>query len=132
MALIKCPECSKEISDKAASCPNCGCPVSEMSASGVVRIKMPTLELGLVGLFSSRDATVLDSSNNVLWKGRHSENASFTITGETEIVIKLGRWANEIRGSVAPRKKYSLVQDLGAHMFATYTLTEVDLIDADR
>ena len=28
MALIKCPECGKEISDKAASCPNCGCPIS--------------------------------------------------------------------------------------------------------
>lgn len=27
MALIKCPECGKEISDRAASCPNCGCPV---------------------------------------------------------------------------------------------------------
>lgn len=27
MALIKCPECGKEISDKAASCPNCGCPL---------------------------------------------------------------------------------------------------------
>jgi len=24
MALIKCPECAKEISDRAASCPNCG------------------------------------------------------------------------------------------------------------
>lgn len=29
MALIKCPECSKEISDKAVSCPNCGFPISE-------------------------------------------------------------------------------------------------------
>ena len=28
MSLIKCPECGKEISDKATSCPNCGCPVS--------------------------------------------------------------------------------------------------------
>ena len=27
MALIKCPECGKEISDKAKSCPNCGAPV---------------------------------------------------------------------------------------------------------
>ena len=27
MALIKCPECGKEISDKASSCPNCGCPI---------------------------------------------------------------------------------------------------------
>lgn len=27
MALIKCPECEKEISDKAVSCPNCGYPM---------------------------------------------------------------------------------------------------------
>lgn len=26
MALIKCTECGKEFSDKAATCPNCGCP----------------------------------------------------------------------------------------------------------
>lgn len=29
MALIKCPECGKEISDKASTCPNCGCPIKE-------------------------------------------------------------------------------------------------------
>lgn len=29
MSLIKCPECGKEISDKASACPNCGCPASE-------------------------------------------------------------------------------------------------------
>ena len=27
MALIKCKECGKEISDKAEMCPNCGCPI---------------------------------------------------------------------------------------------------------
>ena len=30
MALIKCPECEKEFSDKATACPNCGCPTSEV------------------------------------------------------------------------------------------------------
>lgn len=29
MALIKCPECGKEISDKAAACPNCGAVVKK-------------------------------------------------------------------------------------------------------
>lgn len=29
MALINCPECNKEISDKASSCPNCGYPIQE-------------------------------------------------------------------------------------------------------
>ena len=31
MALIKCPECGKEISDKAISCPNCGNPMNSQS-----------------------------------------------------------------------------------------------------
>lgn len=29
MALIKCVECGKEISDKSESCPHCGCPTIE-------------------------------------------------------------------------------------------------------
>ena len=29
MALITCPECGKEFSDKAPACPECGCPISE-------------------------------------------------------------------------------------------------------
>jgi endogenous inhibitor of DNA gyrase (YacG/DUF329 family) len=29
MSLINCPECGKEISDKAASCPNCGNPINK-------------------------------------------------------------------------------------------------------
>ena len=28
MSLINCPECTKEISDKAPACPNCGAPIS--------------------------------------------------------------------------------------------------------
>lgn len=35
MALIKCSECGKEISDKAVACPNCGCPISEMNATPI-------------------------------------------------------------------------------------------------
>ena len=31
MALMKCPECGKEISDKATSCPSCGCPISQVN-----------------------------------------------------------------------------------------------------
>ena len=29
MALVKCKECGKEISDKAKTCPNCGCPIED-------------------------------------------------------------------------------------------------------
>jgi hypothetical protein len=37
MALIKCPECGKEISDKAAACPNCGCPIGSQPTGIKVR-----------------------------------------------------------------------------------------------
>ncbi len=32
MALIHCEECNKEVSDKAASCPNCGAPIQAVTA----------------------------------------------------------------------------------------------------
>ena len=131
MALIKCPECGKEVSSKAKVCPNCGCPVEEMGVGGTVRIKMPNIELGLVGLFSSRDATITDEEGNVLWCGQHGENASFSIEEETDIIIDLGHWANDTYGTVKPNKKYAMVQDLGAHMYATYRLSEVDVIDSE-
>lgn len=31
MALINCPECGKEASDKAEKCPNCGYPFANLS-----------------------------------------------------------------------------------------------------
>ena len=35
MALINCPECGKEISDRVVSCPNCGCPASDWYAFSI-------------------------------------------------------------------------------------------------
>ena len=29
MAFVKCPECGKEISDKATVCIHCGCPIEK-------------------------------------------------------------------------------------------------------
>jgi hypothetical protein len=45
MALINCPECKKEISDKAISCPNCGLPlnISTTTQSNSELLKFPTL-----------------------------------------------------------------------------------------
>lgn len=28
--LVTCPECGKKVSDKAAACPQCGCPMDEI------------------------------------------------------------------------------------------------------
>lgn len=132
MGLIKCPDCGRGVSDRAKTCINCGCPLEEMVTSGVVRIKIPgDIIEGISGLFSSRRAAVVDDYGCVLWEGKHGDNAKFTIDGPTNISIELGGWANNVEGLVLPRKKYSMIQDMGFHMLATYRITEVDVIDAD-
>lgn len=134
MALIKCSECGKEISDKAAACPNCGCPLAEMSAGGVVKIKLPRTEQiadGWAGLFSSKNAYI-SANGKVLWEGQHGQTASFEIDEPLNITIDLGSWGNPVEGTVYPRKKYELIQDYGFHMKATFKLSEVDIIDSNR
>lgn len=37
MALIKCPDCGKQISSQAASCPNCGCPIASRPTTVKIR-----------------------------------------------------------------------------------------------
>ena len=40
MALIKCPECGKEISDKAMQCIHCGYPLSQLLSNSNADIQL--------------------------------------------------------------------------------------------
>lgn len=42
MALIKCSECGKKVSDKAASCVHCGCPIPSSPVGSPVQSKKPS------------------------------------------------------------------------------------------
>ena len=52
MALIKCTECGKEFSDRAAACPNCGCPTDiilediEKTMLSLLQPEIKEVELG--------------------------------------------------------------------------------------
>lgn len=52
MALIKCPECGKEFSDKASACPNCGCPISEIRKQEEEERQKNIFNLKLEGSYS--------------------------------------------------------------------------------
>ena len=43
MALIKCPECGREISDKAFSCPGCGYPYIQEEKERLDKIRQEKL-----------------------------------------------------------------------------------------
>lgn len=80
MALIKCPECGKEISDRAAACPNCGCPIKSISTAGTpsyaqIRVVLRTAKLTIAGQSAKQGSIInvrVNGTSNILitaWGG---------------------------------------------------------------
>ena len=44
MALIKCSECGRQVSDKAESCPQCGAPIASALETEAAGIKLRTIQ----------------------------------------------------------------------------------------
>lgn len=70
MSMIKCPECGKEISDSAKSCPNCGHPMKHKKSKIIIviaiimgAIALVVLASGIKDLLSARQA-VSEAENN--------------------------------------------------------------------
>lgn len=68
MALIKCPECEKEISDTIKKCPNCGYKIKKTSKKAIVAI-ISALIVVLVGITTF----VVISSNNKKMEAKQYE-----------------------------------------------------------
>lgn len=112
MAMIKCPDCGKDISDRATACPNCGCPLAAKQVSetviysektnnnskkekngivfATVAVVIIVIAAALIFGGSGVKEIVLSESNIELkLKGTHS--VSYTISPEEsseEIVVK--------------------------------------------
>lgn len=130
MAMIVCPECGEPVSDKAKSCPHCGCPIAEMQENKKVKIKIP-MNSGAM-LFTVPKCKIYGRNpREELWHGTMGEVATFDLNEPADIEIDLGSWANAVNGHIEPGHKYTLVQQGGFHWLATFTLSEVDIIDAD-
>jgi len=88
MALIKCIECGKEISDKAAACPNCGSPVQAP---------------GCIVHFERKKAMFIGSavSGNVIVDGKLVGSASNGASFDVE--LSYGTHSVSIESSIAGR-----------------------------
>lgn len=81
MALIKCPECGKEISDKASACPNCGTPIADK------KIKVHFHRKKAFG-GSGNTGTVFVDGSPVGSAGNGSEFDVMLTTGSHNVVIE--------------------------------------------
>ena len=98
MALIKCPECGKEISDRAASCPNCGCPISSMGSYQVE----PKQE----------EVKQIDISSNKVAKSKNMKNIIIAIVAIIVIAVIAVFVGVSIRKKNAEAKRAQQIQDV--------------------
>ncbi len=84
MALMACPECAREVSDKAPSCPACGAPIASAAERRSVGVPLTTVQEtskrlkshilvsallfwgGIIWLFSAGSAGSGDANTGVL------------------------------------------------------------------
>lgn len=134
MALIKCPECGKEISDKAKTCINCGCPIEELSPSGDVKIKVSAVQAPTG--FNGNQKVSIFTGGKTLWEGTSGQVADLYFEEATQITVKyhlsLMHYGGECSGVVDPAKskKYNVSARQGV-MFTKLVLQPVDVLDAD-
>lgn len=94
MALISCPDCSREVSDRAISCPSCGFPITELShasASQTASDHHPALQPGACYSCSLSDRT--SALSHILLTERVSGSMDGTIEGKIK-TINHGRGLN--------------------------------------
>lgn len=134
MAMIKCPECGNQVSDKAKMCIHCGCPIEQISPSGSVRIKLSAVDTR-DGLNGHQKVSIF-SGAKTLWTGRTGEVAELYFDGPTNIMVKYHlspmHYGGECSGTINPAKSRKYNVSSRAGFFSTkLILQQVDVIDAD-
>lgn len=128
MALIKCPECGKEVSDKAQNCINCGCPIAGLNPAGPVSVAVNGSGMVKMYIFDMK-------TGKELWCGRNGDVARFTVEGETEIsVIGSMERRHPERGAKAVvrgggKYEYKMRQSFWD---GEYVNNEIDVIDSGK
>ena len=128
MALIRCKECMREVSDRAATCPYCGYPIAKLSPSGIVQIKLGTFQ-------STQSATIIANGRTV-WSGKTGQIAELKLERPTKVQVKyqmgLFDGAGSCEGLIDPSKskKWAVVSRPG-FITMKLTLQPVDIFDAD-
>ncbi len=124
MALIQCPECKKEVSSAAKSCPFCGYPIAQTSSDTVrIAIDQHPNVLGCI-------VPIKDISGRLLVNANAGSVA--TIKTETPIKIQLcGTFGMPlITVLVEPGKKYRATWGVGFFSPRIQDCHEVDIIDS--
>ena len=85
MALIKCEDCGKEVSDKAQSCIHCGCPMAKRTGDVLIHFSVTNKSQ----LIFQKCAIYEHPTDEVLAEGRQNQTLSINISTPTEIYLSV-------------------------------------------
>lgn len=98
MALIKCPECGREISDKAPQCPHCGCPIASSRPNTVeatiqpkLSTKIRNLKIAKIFVFDNCDVEVVNNAFRITAEKLGQELFDWSSSDEPSLVIEWGK-----------------------------------------
>lgn len=83
MAIIKCTECGKDISNKAKQCVYCGCPVKQSSQQGKAVFQTSNDFIGLLGKY-----IIKDSNGKIVAKLKANDYFEINLTNDEHFAIK--------------------------------------------
>jgi hypothetical protein len=107
MALIQCKECTKEVSDLAASCPHCGAPVEKPKAkSGAGSAVMLLAFMGLVAFFAL--PSILSNTSTSVFKHNQFEirvggHSGIQFSGAYMLVDRSGKSVSKTIDGLTPK-----------------------------
>lgn len=127
MALINCPDCKKEVSNRADKCIFCGCPLNEEEY--IVKFKTPAN----IGILKTKIKFYNDKTKELLAEDITGGVVSIKITEPTTIRIKIGKGWKDAILEYKPHSNARYCIVLRNSLFSSWLVAqEVDLFDSDR
>ena len=119
MALIKCVDCGKEVSDRAQQCPNCGAPIASIKKD--VMIRFPIWK----GQMFNNKCYVYDSdTDEEIASCKQGETVTFNCEKPRNIYVVVKGSFGKPETTVNPGDRY----DVGYRGFGKIYLSKVDTI----
>lgn len=117
MALIKCPECGTEVSDKAAACIKCGCPLQKEKSELIL--------YGITQTFLIGGTVTALLDGRVVAKIHKGEKVVLPITKTCELTIRCGINLMKSRKMIFPDRT-TKVQVVYDRLTGSFLLKELD------
>ena len=101
MALISCPECDSEVSDKTPACPRCGIPLASAPTDVLIHFDRASNQLFNIGCSVSSGGKV------VAWS-KQGDTLRVPCTEPMQIEVEVNGWSGKPKLVVEPGERYNV------------------------